>query len=88
MQESPKWSLGTVFPMPLKSIINGFKIDLKSIPVHSHRPPCRSHGFPSIENPWKIDEDPWDFNPGKTIWHQDFFQQENEQTQRLVCKFL
>ncbi len=44
-------------PLSLKSITNVFKIDFKSIlmdshckKIDSHRPPCHSHGFLSMEN--------------------------------------
>ncbi len=47
--------------MPLKSIINAFKIDLKSIPMDSHRWKIDSHRW---DYRLEIDGDPWDLNRG------------------------
>ncbi len=55
-------------PLALKFITNVFKIHYKSILMDSHRwendshrPPCHSHGFPSMKNRWRCME----FQPGK-----------------------
>ena len=54
-------SLVTVFLMPLKTIINVFKIDLESILMDPYQWKIDSRRW---DYRWKIYADPWELNPG------------------------